>query len=356
MNFKHIVVTGGSGFVGANLLRLFREQFPNLKLTAFDNLKRRGSELHLPHFKRLGIEFVHGDVRCVEDVEALPGFDLLIDCAAEPSVQAGVKGDTLSLLHHNLLGTIHCLEAARLRRAAVLFLSTSRVYPIAALNALRYAELATRFAWTDPQTTPGCSSAGIREDFPLSGPRSLYGSSKLAGELLLQEYVATFGLPGLINRCGVLAGPWQMARTDQGVVTLWVAAHHFKRKLAYHGFGGEGKQVRDVLHIHDFFDLVVRQLQNIELWDGRVYNVGGGAARAVSLMELTELCRTTTGRKIPVGKQPGTSKVDVRIFVTDSSLAAADFEWSARRSVDTTVRDIHEWIVECQTDLAGLLE
>jgi len=186
MNFKRIVITGGAGFVGANLLQFFREAYPAIQLTGFDNLKRRGSELNLQRLKRLGIAFIHGDVRCPEDFQALPAFDLLIDCSAEPSVQAGVKGDAYALLNTNLVGTIHCLEAARANGAAFLFLSTSRVYPIPALNGLRFTEKATRFAWEDVQSLPGCSSAGVAEEFPLAGPRSLYGSSKLAGELLLQ--------------------------------------------------------------------------------------------------------------------------------------------------------------------------
>ena len=124
---------------------------------------------------------------------------------------------------------------------------------------------------------------GVAEAFPLNGPRSFYGASKLSSELLIAEYVHSYGLKALINRCGVLAGPWQMGKVDQGVVTLWVARHYFRRSLSYCGFGGHGKQVRDVLHVDDLSDLIWKQLQSVNDWDGEVYNVGGGRENSTSL-------------------------------------------------------------------------
>ena len=200
----------------------------------------------------------------------------MIDCSAEPSVQAGLSGSPRSVLDTNLVGTINCLEAARARGAAFLFLSTSRIYPIAALNDLPFTETETRFRWDDAPGIPGFSGRGIAEGFTLDGARSFYGTSKLAGEQLIQEYVFSYGMRALINRCGVIAGPWQMGKVDQGVITLWVARHYFGRPLRYTGFGGQGKQVRDILHVHDLFDLLLLQLEAPERWDGRVYNVGGG--------------------------------------------------------------------------------
>src|SRR5207244_863097 len=109
--------------------------------------KRRGSELNVPRLQKLGVTFLHGDIRCREDVESWPAFDLLIDCSAEPSVQAGLDGSPMPVIQNNLTGTIHCLEAARRRNAAFLFLSTSRVYPIERINTLGYLEEDTRFRW-----------------------------------------------------------------------------------------------------------------------------------------------------------------------------------------------------------------
>jgi CDP-paratose 2-epimerase len=348
MGFESVLITGGAGFVGSNLALLFRRAMPGLAVTALDNLKRRGSELNVPRLRDAGIAFVHGDVRCPEDLEALPAFDLLIDCSAEPSVQAGVAGGAagtpLYVLHTNLTGTINCLELARRRGAAFLFLSTSRVYPIATLNGLPFEEADTRFRWIARPGAAGFSEHGIAEDFPLAGARSFYGASKLACEQVLQEYVYNYGMKALINRCGILTGPWQMGKVDQGVVTLWVAGHYFGKPLRYTGFGGQGKQVRDLLHVEDLFDLLMRQLRMLDKWDGRVYNVGGGPGVSVSLLELTQLCERVTGRRLPIAPVPETAAVDLRIYLTDARKAQQDFGWKPSRSAEQIVRDIHQWI------------
>jgi CDP-paratose 2-epimerase len=180
----------------------------------------------------------------------------------------------------------------------------------------------------------------------LTGARSLYGATKLAAELLLQEYAYSYNVPVLINRCGLLTGPWQMGKVDQGVVALWVARHHFGMPLRYTGFGGTGKQVRDLLHVEDFFDLLVRQLEKPPCWDGRIYNVGGGPEVSLSLRELTDLCRDATGRSISIAGDPATSPVDVRIYLSDNSRAAADFTWRPVRQPAAIVADIAHWVRE----------
>lgn len=355
MRFERVLITGGAGFVGGHLACRLKETFPSAQVTAFDNLIRRGSELHLPRLASAGVRFVHGDVRQPADLEALPPFDLLIDCCAEPSVHAGMNGSPRYVLDANLVGTIHSLEAARRHKAACLFLSTSRVYPIGPINALAYAEEPTRFRWTLEGAPPGLSAAGVAEDFPLAGPRSIYGATKLASELLVQEYAFAFGMPAVINRCGVIAGPGQMGKVDQGVTTLWVAAHHFRRPLRYLGFGGTGKQVRDLLHVEDLFELVHRQLASPEKWTGGVYNVGGGPGVSVSLRELTGLCEEVVGRAIEIGSAAETSPVDVRCYLSDSSNAERDFGWRPSRDARAIVADTHAWIRAHETSLRPIL-
>lgn len=355
MEFRQILITGGAGFVGSNLSVSLKEAFPSVAVTAFDNLKRRGSELNLARLRGHGIQFVHGDVRCWEDVEQWPAFDLLIDCSAEPSVQAGLDASPLPVIANNLIGTIHCMEAARRNNAALLFLSTSRVYPIAPLNRLAVFEEPTRFRWTGEESLPGFSVEGIAEEFPLDGPRSLYGATKLASELLLQEYAFSYRMPVLINRCGILTGPWQMGKVDQGVVTLWVARHAFDRELTYCGYGGHGKQLRDMLHTSDLFDLLCRQLARPSAWDGRIYNVGGGRAVCASLMELTAVCRELTGKTIDIRSRPETSPVDLRIYVTDHRRATADFGWRPQRAVHDILSDIYSWLQARRSDLRDIL-
>jgi CDP-paratose 2-epimerase len=355
MEFKQLLITGGAGFVGSNLSILFKQRFPQLRVTALDSLKRRGSELGLPRLKTAGVLFCHGDIRCPEDLEALPDYDLLIDCSAEPSVQAGTGGSPRYVLNTNLTGTIHCLEAARVRGAAFLFLSTSRVYPIAPLNALPFAEDETRFRWLASPRARGFSEQGVAEDFPLDGARSFYGASKLAGELVLQEYVYNYGMKAVINRCGVLAGPWQMGKVDQGVVTLWVARHYFQKPLQYIGFGGQGKQVRDLLHVEDLFDLLVKQMASLASWDGRVYNVGGGLEVSVSLFELTRLCQAATGHRIDIAPVPDTPAVDLRVYLTDARRVQHDFGWRPTRTTERIVADIHAWVDRHQNELRPVL-
>jgi CDP-paratose 2-epimerase len=344
MNFRQILITGGAGFVGANLAVAFREGFPDVAVTCCDNLSRRGSELNLPRLGRHGVTFIHGDVRCAEDVAGWKPFDLLIDCSAQPSVHAGLDGSPLPVIQNNLQGTIHCAEAARRRGAAVIFLSTSRVYPIQGLNNLPFEEEPSRFRFADSARIPGFSLRGIAEEFPLSGARSLYGATKLASELILQEYAFSYKLPLVINRCGVLTGPWQMGNVDQGVFTFWVARHLLGLPLRYTGFSGLGKQVRDLLHVDDLFALICRQIEEVGSWRGQVYNIGGGLPVSTSLLELTAVCREVTGRSVVVGSVPETNPVDVRIFLTDASRAMADFGWRPRRTVAAIIEDICRWL------------
>jgi CDP-paratose 2-epimerase len=107
----------------------------------------------------------------------------------------------------------------------------------------------------------------------------MYGTTKLSAELLIEECRADAGLRAVINRCGVVAGPWQMGKVDQGVFTYWLLAHQFGYPLGYIGFDGTGRQVRDLLHVEDLVDLVDEQLADPDRWDGLIANVGGAASR-----------------------------------------------------------------------------
>jgi CDP-paratose 2-epimerase len=146
-----------------------------------------------------------------------------------------------------------------------------------------------------------------------------------------------------------------MGKVDQGVITLWVARHYFGRPLRYTGFGGHGKQVRDILHVHDLFDLLLLQLEAPGRWDGRVYNVGGGNDVSVSLSELTGLCIQETGKTVPIGTVPETAGVDLRVYVTDARKAEIDFGWRPTRDPARIVHDIHAWIKEYEEPLKSLL-
>lgn len=350
-----IVITGGAGFVGSTLALAYRERDPRAEIVAFDNLKRRGSELNLERFRARGITFVHGDVRSPDDLAELPRtFDLFIDASAEPSVLAGLGGSPSYLLSTNLGGTLNCLELVRTRGKAMIFLSTSRVYSMAPLRELPLAETATRLELDPARAISGVSARGVAEDFATHLPRSLYGASKLASELIIQEYASTYGLKAVINRCGVIAGPGQFGKVDQGVFTLWVAHHVFNKPLKYTGFGGAGKQVRDLLHPADLMRALELQLHDIDRLSGQTFNLGGGRPISTSLAELTALCQKLTGNAVAVASDPTTSPVDIPWYVTDSSRAEKAFGWKPERSVDAIFGEIHGWLVRERAQLAGL--
>ena len=343
--YEHALVTGGSGFVGSSLAIALRQSGFCRKISTFDNLHRRGSELNLGRLRAAGVHFVHGDIRCREDLAPFAGStDLIVECSAEPSAQAGYGASPEYLIQSNLTGCFHCLEIARHSNADFVFLSTSRVYPYRLLNSLAVEETDSRFFLTASQQVPGASEHGISEAFPLDGARSLYGMTKLGAELMIQEYADAYGFRAVINRCGLITGPWQMGKTDQGVITLWVAAHHFRQSLRYIGFNGSGKQVRDFLHINDLADLILAQIRNMEPYRGRLFNVGGGVAHSLSLKECTDLCREITGNSIPIVPVPETRPADVRIYVTDHRAISAAADWMPRRDARQTLYDIHHWI------------
>ena len=208
MKYRNILVTGGAGFVGSNLAVRLAAEYPNANIIAFDNLKRRGSELNVSRFNEVGVTFVHGDVRSKEDFIFPEKIDFILDCAAEASVLAGVTSSAEYVINTNLVGTLNCLELARRDEADIIFMSTSRVYPIGELNKINVSEHETRFVIDDNQIITGVSKSGINEEFPSTGVRSLYGATKLSSELFVQEYINSYNIKGVINRCGVITGPW----------------------------------------------------------------------------------------------------------------------------------------------------
>ncbi len=351
-----IVVTGGAGFVGSTLCIKLKEKYPEYSIIAFDNLKRRGSELNLVDFQKLGIPFIHGDIRNAEDVLALGEFDVLIEASAEPSVTAGLDSDPTYVINNNLYGSINCFNACLKNKAKLIFLSTSRVYPIETIEKSNFKEEETRFSFDKNQKEVGISELGISEKLSLNGARSFYGTTKLSSEMFIQEYAEFYGLKAAITRFGVIAGPRQMGKTDQGVVTLWMAKHYWTQSLKYIGYGGTGKQVRDILHVDDLVDLIDLQIHEIEKFKGKIYNVGGGIENSVSLLEMTTICEKITGNKITIESETETRPADLRMFVTDNSLIESEIGWKPKKSVETIFTDIYFWIKENEKQLELILK
>jgi CDP-paratose 2-epimerase len=353
---ERILVTGGAGFVGSNIALALKRDRQAASVVAFDNLKRRGSELAVERLRAGGVEFAHGDVRTPADLAAIGPVDLIVEASAEPSVHAGYDGDPNYLIHTNLLGAVNCLEHARQHGAAMVFFSTSRIYPIAPLRALPLKKSATRFVLAADKPVPGASAVGISEKFTLAGNRSLYGATKLSAELLIEEYRAMYGLRAVVNRCGVISGPWQMGKVDQGFIVLWMARHMFGGKLGYMGFGGAGLQVRDVLHVDDLCDLLVRQLADLDKPSATAcYNVGGGAANSVSLCELTALCQDITGKHIEIGRVAETRDADIPYYVSDCAAITAATGWQPQRDLRRILDDIQRWLVDNRHQVQSVL-
>ena len=350
-----VLVTGGAGFIGANVAIGLAGSHPDWTIVAADNLKRRGAELNLPRLRTAGVTFSHADVRVREDLVDLGSVDALVECSAEPSALAGVGGSPDYVVMSNLVGAYNCLELARRHGAYLLFLSSSRVYPIESLHRVSLRETDSRYELSDEQPLDGVSTAGISERFPLAGARTLYGSTKLAAELLIEEYRASYGLRAVIDRCGVVAGPWQMGKVDQGVFSFWLLAHHFKLPLSYIGFGGQGKQVRDLLHVDDLIALIDQQLEDPELWDGVTVNVGGGRECSLSLREATDLCAEVTGNTIAVGSRPETRPGDVPVYISDCAALSALTTWRPCADARQILSDIHGWICAHEASLRAAL-
>lgn len=337
-----LLITGSCGFVGSSVARNWLEAVPGITIYGIDNLVRPGSELNRSQLQKLGIRLFHADIRVPSDVENLPAVDWVIDAAANPTVLAGVDGETSSrqLIEHNLFGTVNLLEYCKRHKAGFILLSSSRVYSIKPLAELAIEPCGRAFRLKSEQVLPtGVTTAGVSEIFSTTPPLSLYGSSKLSSELLALEYGETFGFPVWINRCGVLAGAGQFGRADQGIFAYWINAWLRKYPLKYIGFGGNGFQVRDCLHPRDLVPLLQQQTATNPASSTRLFNLGGGVANSVSLAELSDWCCRRFGSR-DVGSVPDMRRFDIPWLIMDSALAEKTWGWKPRTTLDEIFSEI----------------
>lgn len=336
-----ILITGIAGFVGSRLAAFFKENLDGCEITGIDNLSRRGSEINLPLLKQCGCKFIHGDIRSKEDVEELPAADWIIDCAAIPTVTAGLSGGTAQLVQHNLMSTLNLLEKCRRDQSGFVILSTSRVYSIPALTQLQITETESRFDIVKPAKLPeGCSTKGISAGFSTQAPVSLYGATKLASEVMALEYGASFNFPVWINRCGVIAGAGQFGKIDQGIFSFWIYQWLAHKPLSYIGFGGTGKQVRDFLSPEDLGRLLLKQIKEPSRKVPKIVNVGGGKERSMSLRELSQYCFEATGIAYPVSSLPETRPFDIPWYVTDNDQVEACWGWQPEQTKEEILASI----------------
>ena len=349
-----IMIAGGCGFVGSSLAHHFIHKYSKSKIYILDNLMRNGSEINLNRLKNKQIVFIKGDLSQKKFFDNLPPCDIFIDAAADPSVLSGINSPILALIRNNFITTINALEWCVRTNCKFIFLSSSRVYPIRNLDSIPYFESETRFEWTENTDIEGFSNQGINEFFDLEGHRSLYGASKFSSELFIQEFGEFKDLKYVINRCGMIAGPWQMGKVDQGIVAYWLSCHIFKKELKYLGFSGSGKQVRDILHIYDLCNLIEKQIVNWSLVDNQVFNIGGGINNSLSLLELTRLVNRVTGIYLPISKDKNQRRADIRIYLTDNTKIKDTLGWEPSLDTETVISDTFEWIKDHKKELRGI--
>ena len=260
---------------------------------------------------------------------------MIIDCCAEPAIEASRK-DPNRVFKTNLIGTYNLLQKAIKNKSKLIFLSSSRVYSIKKLRKI-IKNLKIK--------SPLNKKIKINENFETQEPSSLYGFTKLASEKLIKEFFFETKLKYIINRFGVIAGPWQFGKQDQGFVPLWVANHFFKKKLNYIGFGSEGHQVRDIIHIDDVCEIIFLQIKKINKIHNVTFNIGGEIKNSISLKNLTNLCQKFTGNKIKIGKVLKTSIYDVPYFISDNTKLKKTYNWKPKRSLDRVINDIYKWII-----------
>jgi CDP-paratose 2-epimerase len=350
-----ILISGGAGFVGSNIAFALKASNPLFDIVVIDNLVRRGSEINLQHFIRLGIKFIHADIRLESDLAELPNFDFIIDASADPSVLSGINSSATKLLQSNLFATVNLLELAVKSKSKFIFLSTSRVYPCQLLNSLNFYESEARFNLQDEQVLQGASPNGISEKFSLTGSRSFYGAAKLSSELIIQEYIAFKNLEASILRCGVIAGPGQFGKVDQGVLVFWLASHMWKKPLKYIGFDGLGKQVRDFLHVEDLTRLILQHISHFALFAGETFNVGGGIKNSLSLKELTASCQHVTSQAVAIDSESITRPADIRYYVTDNTQISNRSGWTPHKTTTELVEETFRWINANEEKLKPIL-
>ena len=214
-----ILITGGCGFIGSNLAIFLKKKIKNLKIFSLDNLFRKGSRINLKNLNNSNIKNYKIDIKNYKKISKLPQFDIIIDCCAEPAIEVS-KHDPDRVINTNLIGTYNLLKKSIIDKSKIIFLSTSRVYSINKLNKFKNKiNLKKKIRYL------------IDENFSTESPISLYGLTKLSSENLIREFSYSNNINYIINRFGVVAGPWQFGKIDQGFISLWVARHFNKKKI-----------------------------------------------------------------------------------------------------------------------------
>lgn len=341
---RRVLITGGAGFIGSNLAeRLLLSSKTQVRI--FDDLSRKGVGHNLRWLRSLPaadrLEFVEGDVRDQNAVmEAGRDVDEIYHLAAQVAVTTSLS-DPRADFQVNALGTLNVLEAARCsgRRPFVLFTSTNKVY--GSLESLAVEANATRYHARDT------TFRGVDESQSLDF-HSPYGCSKGAADQYVHDYARIYDLPTVVFRMSCIAGPRQFGTEDQGWVAHFLYSMLEEKPLTIYG---DGKQVRDVLHVADLLDAMEAAYCCRVQTAGHAYNIGGGPERSVSILELLKALSRETGaianiehREVRPGDQP--------FYVSSTEKLMRDTGWKAQRSLKQTLASIHEFWMQNQAVLA----
>jgi len=315
------LITGGCGFVGNSLAAELLRQGEHV--IVFDNLSRVGSSENLAFLRSLGpMDFIHGDIRIQTDVSEAPrnrNIGCIFHLAGQVAMTTSVR-DSRRDFETNVVGTINVLEASRTfcPQATIVYASSNKVF--GTLDQLQLREDISRY-------TPLGTSLCLSEDTPLSF-RTPYGCSKGAADQYVLEYAKSFSLRTVVFRHSTIFGGNQFATFDQGWVSWFCMQALRTVQDPNHRFtvNGNGKQVRDVLHIGDAVQCYLAAHKHIGTASGQVFNIGGGIDNSMSVLELLQMLGERLGVKLNVDKLDWRAD-DQRYFVADITKAAKLLEW-----------------------------
>ena len=334
---RHYLVTGGAGFIGSNYVHRLIQR--NERVTIFDNLSRAGAPRNVAWleetFGKNGFRLIVGDVRSAADItEAAKDADVIVHLAGQVAVTTSVTKPREDF-EANALGTFNTLEAARLsgRNPIFIYASTNKVY--GGMEDIKLVEDATRWRYADLEH--GCA-----ETQPLDF-HSPYGCSKGTGDPYVREYARRYGVRSVVFRQSCIYGSRQFGIEDQGWLAWMVIAAVTGRKITIYG---DGKQVRDVLHVNDLLGAYDAAVEKIDVAKGQVYNMGGGTRNILAVWaEFGPMLEKLLGKKIEVARddwRPG----DQRVFYADFRKAQRELGWEPKISLEQGVEMLFKWVQE----------
>lgn len=334
---KPILITGGAGFVGSNLAHRLLSAGHRVRL--LDNLSRMGVERNL----RWLIE-THGDLVDIEvpDVRNYAIVERAVKDASQVFHFAAQVAVTSSLTNPcedfeiNARGTLNLLEAVRTveNPPPLIFTSTNKVY--GNLADLEFTKQRTRYEPSDAEIR----KRGIAENRPLDF-HSPYGCSKGAADQYVVDYARTYRIPALVFRMSCIYGPHQHGNEDQGWVAHFVIQTMTGQPITIYG---DGRQVRDILFIDDLVDAFLLAQQHMKKLSGNAFNIGGGPANSISLLELLDLLAELHGGELSIAFEDWRA-ADQRYYVTDATKFSALTGWQPQVGVHDGVRRLYEWLM-----------